>query len=270
MTLFSLPKPFGGDAAAAQETALASWRALGDEVQVVLVGDELGIAEAAKAAGVEHIADVARSPTGTPRLDDAFARVDAIARHPLRLFVNADIVLLPDLLDAVRVVRADRPFLLVGQTRDLRVVREELEDRTKLRARALAEGRLRGAVAIDWFVFPAGLFDPMPPFLVGRASFDNWMIWRGRQEGPVVDATADVVAIHQPHDYGHLAGGLNEAYFGAEAQENMRLAGGKTRMYTLHDASHRLVAGRLRRNHGAIMRWRDVLRRIAYKLRRLR
>jgi hypothetical protein len=265
LTLFSLPKPFVGDTAERQEIALRSWTALG--VEVILVGDEPGIGEAAAAAGVAHIGSIARSPSGTPRLDDAFARVDEVAQHPLRLFVNADIVLLPDLLGAVSAVDGESRFLLVGQTLELAVAGEELADTRALHAKALADGRPRGAVAMDWFCFPAGLFDPMPPFLVGRASFDNWLIWRGRQAGPVIDATADVVAIHLPHDYGHLAGGLNEAYYGAEAQENFALGGGKRRIYTLHDASHRLVGGKLRRNHGALFRSRDTMRRIAYKVR---
>jgi hypothetical protein len=263
LTLFSLPKPFTADAARSQAVAVASWAALG--VQVVLVGDEDGIADAAERLGVEHVADVTRSENGTPRLDDAFARVDAIARYPLRLFVNADVVLLPDVLDATR--RLDGRFLLVGQTRELEVHLSELRDVYALRARAMSEGVLRGPTAIDWFVFPAGLFDPLPAFVVGRSSFDNWLIWRARQSGNVVDATADVVAIHQPHGYGHLAGGKDEAYYGEEARENMRLGGGKSRVYTLHDASHRLVGGRLHRNLGAVLRVRETVRRVAFKVR---
>ena len=45
------------------------------------------------------------SDRGTPRIDDAFARVDAIAEHHVRCFVNADVLLLDDLLPAVEAVR---------------------------------------------------------------------------------------------------------------------------------------------------------------------
>lgn len=266
LTLFTLPKPFTGDAAKLQETALESWTRLAPGVQVVLVGSDRGIAEAASAAGVEHVPEVSRSPLGTPRLDDAFRRVDGVARHALRLFVNADVVLLPDLVGAVERVRPFDRFLLVGQTHELSVSASELDAPAALRLRAESEGRLRGPTAIDWFAFPAGLFDPLPPFLVGRAAFDNWFIWRGRQAGPVIDATADVVAIHQPHGYEHLADGKDEAYYGEEAQENLRLAGGKGRRFTLHDASHSLVNGRVRRNVGSLLRARETLRKTAFKL----
>jgi hypothetical protein len=82
----------------------------------------------------------------------------------------------------------------------------------------------------------------------------------------VVDATHDVRAIHQPHGYEHVDGGMDEAYYGEEAARNLELAGGKSRLYTLHDASHVLRDGKLRRNLGAPLRWRETARKLAWKL----
>ena len=264
LTIFSIPKPFAGSTGEIQAAAVRSWACLVGDDQVVLVGEapEPG-------AGVPFERVEALQPEGAaPRLDDAFARVDAVARQPLRCFLNADIVLLPDLLPAVERAAAFAPrFLLVGQTRDLdpAVVGGRASD--ELRAVALERGILRGPTAIDWFVFPAGLFDPMPPFSVGRAAFDNWMIWKARQLGPVIDATAAVVAVHQSHGYGHLAGGKDEAYYGAEAARNLELAGGSRHRYTLHDASHRMRADRsIHRNPGSILRARETARKIGWKL----
>lgn len=269
LTLFSIPKPFSGPIAELQRTAIRSWTLLDPDIQVVLLGDEEGVAEAARTAGTEHVAALERNERGTPRLDDAFARADRVARHPLRCFVNADVVLLDDLRAAVARVAtlADR-FLLVGRTTELPAVDPaELEHRLRLRVRAQAEGAPRGAAALDYFVFPAGLFGELPPFLVGRACFDNWLVWRARREGPVVDASRAVVAIHQSHGYGHLAAGKDEAYYGAEADWNRRLAGGNERIYTIHDASHRLTAsGEVRRNAGAVLRVRERARKVAWKL----
>ncbi|HZS24401.1 MAG TPA: hypothetical protein VFA30_05370, partial [Gaiellaceae bacterium] len=99
----------------------------------------------------------------------------------------------------------------------------------------------RGWAALDYFVFPRGLFDPIPPFLIGRACFDNWLVWRARErEHPVVDATRAVVAVHQSHDYAHVPGGQEEAYYGEEARLNEDMAGGRAHIYSLHDATHRL------------------------------
>jgi len=268
LTVFSIPKPFAGRMGVIQRAAVRSWALLGDDVRVLLVGDEDGVAEAARELGVEHEPELARTERGTPRLDGAFAAAGADAGDGLRLFVNADVVLGGDVRLAAERLGAWAPrFLAVGETRELEVAPEELDRPDELRARALRDGRRRGAAAIDWFLFTPGLFEPLPPFLVGRATFDNWLVWKGRQEGPVVDATDAVAAIHQPHDYAHLAGGKDEAYYGAEAAANLAAAGGKRRLYTIHDASHRLRAdGAIRRNLGATLRARETARKVAWKL----
>jgi hypothetical protein len=259
LTIFSVPKPFDGAIGEIQRRSLASWKALGDDVQVVLLGDEEGVGEAARDAGADYVADLARTDRGTPRLDAAFAAADSAARHRLRCFVNADVILFDDLPAAAhRVAGQAERILLVGQTVDV--------DQPRGRDDALARGRRRGAAALDYFVFTSGLYNDVPPFAIGRACFDNWLVWRARQDAIVVDATADVVAAHQPHDYAHVDGGKSEAYYGEEAARNLELAGGKSRLFTLHDASHVLRGGRLHRNPGAPFRWRENVRKVAWKL----
>jgi hypothetical protein len=259
LTILSVPKPFRGEIGEIQQRALESWVALGGGVQVLVLGDEEGAAEAAREAGAEHVAGLELTPHGTPRLDSALAAAGLVARYPLRCFVNADVLLFDDLLTATsRVAQHYDRFLIVGRTLDATAPRG--------RDDALARGRHRGPAALDYFVFPADLYRDVPPFAIGRACFDNWLVWRARQEGVVVDATADVVAVHQQHDYAHVDGGKDEAYYGEEATRNLQLAGGKRRLYTLHDASHVLRGGRLRRNPGAPLRWREHARKAAWKL----
>ena len=246
LTLFSVPKPFVGHVGEIQRRAVESWRSLG--VQVLLLGDEEGVAAAAHELGVEHDGALERTERGTPRLDSAFALAECAAREPRRCYVNADIVLGPDLLEATRAVDAlaDR-YLIVGES--------------------FEAGKARGAAALDWFVFTPGLFGDVPQFAIGRAGFDNWLIWQARRAGIVVDATHDVHAVHQAHAYDHVPGGVDETYYGEEAARNLELAGGNSHLYTLHDASHVLRDGRLRRNWGAPLRWRENLRKAAWKVR---
>ena len=247
LTLYTVPKPFRGHIGDIQRNAIASWRALDPDIQVVLVGDEDGVAEAAREAGVEHVGALTRNERGTPRLDSAFERVETVARHPLRCFVNADIVLLDDFLPAVeRVRRRFESFLMVGESRDLRVeAGAPLGDpryRNELRQRALADGRLRGYAALDYFVFPKGQFgdsaavSDRPCVLrqlarVARsaATARSWM-----QRGQSSRSTSRTTTRTSP-------GGLEEAYYGAEAKHNEQLAGGRAYIYSLHDATHRLT-----------------------------
>ena len=114
---------------------------------------------------------------------------------------------------------------------------------------ARSSGEARGPEWIDYFVFPRDLYRGLPPFTLGRAGFDNWLLWRARSNGvPVVDASEVVLAVHQRHDYAHHPAGQKGVWEGAEAQENQALMGGWHHCYTLADATHRLTAVRLRRN----------------------
>lgn len=267
LTVFAVPKAFVGSTAEIQTRAVLSWTALHPEVQVVLVGDEPGVAEVAARAGAEHLPTVDQTCAGTPRVNSAFAQVAALANHSLLCYVNADVLLGADLVAAVeRVALVEPRFLLVGQTLDVDGGLLPDGDEERRRA-ALEHGSPRGAAALDWFVFPKGHLEPIPPFVVGRAGWDNWLVWRARQRGPVIDATDAVVAIHQAHGYGHVAGGKEGAYYGPEAVSNLRLAGSSRRIYTLHDASHRLTADlRIRRNLAATLRAGETLRKVKWKL----
>ena len=273
LTIFTVPKPYRGRVGEIQRNAIESWLALRHDVQVVLVGDEEGVAQTALRAGVEHVGGLARNDRGTPRLDSAFERTAAVAKWPLWCFVNADVVLLDDFVPAVgRVASTFGEFLLIGECRDLDVAAgtplKDAAARAQLHEVALDRGRLRGYAALDYFVFPRGLFDPVPPFLIGRACFDNWLVWRARDlDRPVVDATPSVVAVHQSHDYSHVGGGLEEAYGGPEARYNEHLAGGREHIYSLHDATHRLYPnGRPVRYWGSTFRARERARGAKAKL----
>ena len=267
LTIFTVPKPFRDRIGDIQRNAIESWLALRHDVQVVLVGDEEGVDEAARRVGVDHVGGMARNDRGTPRLDSAFECAATIAEWPLWCFVNADVLLLDDFLPAIeRTASAFGEFLLIGECRDLDVAAQTpLRDptvRLQLHELAIDRGRLRGYAALDYFVFPKGLFDPVPPFLIGRACFDNWLVWRARERGrPVVDATQSIVAVHQSHDYSHVPGGLDEAYYGTEARYNEQLAGGRKHMYSLHDATHKLYPkGRTLPYWGSVFRAREKAR----------
>ncbi len=72
------------------------------------------------------------------------------------------------------------------------------------------------------------------------------MIYHARKSGfPAIDATQDVLVIHQNHDYSHLPGGKPH-YDHPETNENISLAGGRpmTR-FTLLDTNYRLANGQI-------------------------
>jgi hypothetical protein len=264
ITIFTAPKPFTDPhIATIQRNAIRSWLALRPEVDVLLIGEEKGMAEAAAELGVRQLPEVERNAMGTPLVSSMFELARRNSTSPLLSCVNADVMLLPDFIQAARMVREQaQRFLIVGQRWDLKVT-EELDFRTgwdkDLRNRLTSQGRLHKATGSDYFIFPRECFTDMPRFAIGRAGWDNWMIYAGRVHGwLVVDASQAITVIHQDHDYSHLPGGQPH-YRLPETGENVRLAGGRMAIFELRDASHNLVDGRLKRKPLSWRRlWREV------------
>lgn len=235
VTLFGVPKPFLGHEGVIQRNALKSWVMLGDQVEVILFGGEVGTAEYSSELRVRHIPELPCNPQGTPLLDFVFSEANRHARGQILLYANCDIIFLDDLVDAITI--ADRSeldsFLLIGRRTDIE--QREMMDfenanwQDLIRDKLTAEGELAPVVCKDYFGFRKGQFDTIPPFAVGRGNWDNWMVHHAIDTGiPVADCTQSVRAIHQNHGYSHLQDGRVEAYVkGEEAEQNRRLAGGR-------------------------------------------
>lgn len=251
LTIFTTPKPFDGKIAVIQRNAIRSWTLLRPACEVILMGDERGIAEAAAGLGVRHERDVGRNEFGTPLASAAFLLAESVATNHLLCYANADIIFLDDFMPAVVGCFRDKPrAMLVGRRRDTPIERS-LDFRSgweeDIRRIVGASGRLREADAIDYFVFPRGVLGELPPFAIGRPGWDNWLLYRARALGcQLIDGTATVTAVHQNHDYGHHPQGWHGVWEGPEASRNVMLAGGRERCFTIDDATHELAGGRVR------------------------
>jgi hypothetical protein len=264
ITFFTTAKAFSGEAAIRQENAIRSWQALAPDVEVILFGDGEGYADAARRLGLRHMPDVGTNERGLPRVDSMFALAAGRGRHALQSYINADIILLPDFMDAVRRMAFDR-FLMVAQRWDLNIagavpigqpgwVRD-------LATRARGQGRLLAPHGIDFFLQRGNIWKDMPPMVVGRGHYDMWLIYYCRAHGiPVVDVTEVVTVVHQNHDYAHLPGGKATVTVGEEAMRNLELAGGYPHLFTIQDADWRLTPCRLERNacRGDSQRYAEV------------
>ena len=96
LTLFTAPKPFeDAHIDIIQRNALRNWLALGDEVEVVVVGNEVGIAEVCEELGIRHLPDVRCNEMGTPLISSIFDDARGENDSPFLMYSNADILFLP-------------------------------------------------------------------------------------------------------------------------------------------------------------------------------
>jgi hypothetical protein len=264
ITIFSTPKPFTNPhIRVIQENAITSWLHLGQDVNALLIGEEEGVARAVKKCGIRWIRDVARNSSGTPLISSIFKAARENSTTPLLAYVNADILLTPGFLLAIRqVIPQVDEFLMIGRRWDLEISQPLVFSKNwvhKVETRVANEAKLHPAGGSDYFVYPRDCFTAIPELAIGRAGWDNWMIYHARRQNwPVVDATPTYKVIHQQHDYSHLPGGQPH-YRHPESAENVRLAGGRHAIFTLTDANRQLKDGKLVKPPLSWKRfWREV------------
>jgi hypothetical protein len=284
LTFFTTAKPFTGHSGMIQRNALESWTLLDPDVEVIVFGDDEGAAEVARELGLRHEPFVQRNEYGSKRLDYMFTTARALARHEMLCYVNCDIILTDDFRRALLRVRAEHPeFLMVGRRWDVEMSepRDFLQAnwRSQLQALALMRGVQRSQEWIDYFAFSKSLYgSSLPPFVVGRVHWDQWLVWKAREcQKAVVDVSRAVIAVHQNHDYGYHPQGKQGVWYDREAGSNHQLAGNGKHLRTIADATEVLGANGLKPNYGrywsAAKRqyrrsgrflWCDVLQPVAF------
>ncbi len=241
-----------------QRNAIKSWTLLSD-VEVILLGEETGLPEAARELGVKHIPSVSRNESGVPLISSMFQLARENSNCDLLCIINGDMILMPDFVEAARRSRLQRDeFVLLSQRWDYDInspIDFSAGWESQLRESVRKQNQLHRPAGSDFFLFPKSCYEDIPNFIIGRAGWDNWMIYKARREGwPVIDCTPSVMIVHQNHDYSHLPGSKPH-YDHPDSNENIRLAGGQANIrYTILDSTHRLVGGKLARPRMTMLR----------------
>lgn len=256
ITFFTMPRRFEGLFATIQRNAIVSWTRLDPRPEIILMGDDQGVAELAHELGLKHCPVIECNEYGTPLVSDMFVRASETSGHRLLNYINADIILLSDFNNVLPFVRDNENLMISGRRWDLDVGKpinfEDPEWEHQIRSDVLERGKLHRASGVDYFIFSAGLFNNMPRFAVGRTFYDAWFFWYCRNQGVnIVDATEVVTCIHQNHDRTYSSIGkqpvkkVNSLRDSDEAVQNVRRGGGRLHGYQIMDATHKLTASGL-------------------------
>ena len=213
LTIFTTPKPFvDKHIITIQRNALRSWQAMGEAVEVLVIGNDEGVAENAEIVRrVPHSRCALQLPRYTPLISSMLSLAREHSSSPYLAIVNTDIILFPDMLQAIRdTAKARQEFVLIGQRWDMDVTEElpgGLEAFTSFKDQVKEKGSLHPPMGSDYFLFPRTCYTEIPDFAIGRAGWDNWFIFKSRWEGwALVDATQDITIVHQNHDYPPFTG----------------------------------------------------------------
>lgn len=251
LTLFAIPKAFHGHVGTIQRNAILSWMALQPRPEILLLGDDEGVAATAAELGLKHLPNIERNEYGTPLMNSMFAVAQQVGQGPLFAYVNADIVLMSDFIQALQRVPFQR-FMLTGQRWNIDyedVLNPVGQWEAEMRDRVAQTGNLEGPQAMDYFVFSRNTYTEIPPFAIGRPCLDNWMLYKALNLNiPLIDATLAITAVHQNHNYNHHPQGQKGVYLGPEAKRNLELLGGAHHAYFMLDlANWQMTPQELRR-----------------------
>ena len=247
LTFFTTGKAFEGHSGVIQRNALESWKRLHAEVEVILFGDDAGAAEVSRTLRLRHEAHVERHSSGMKYLNYMFARAQSIARHECLCYCNCDIILMGDFWKAFEKEAGRREqFLMIARRWDTDIAEPiDFGDEgweAKVRRAALHANVLQATHFVDFFVFRKGLYDEVPPLVVGRSYWDHWLVWKALERGAnVVDATNFMMAVHQNHGYGYHPQGKQGTNEDELARRNIELAGGRQHLRTLIHSTHRIT-----------------------------
>lgn len=267
LAIFTTCKPFTGKFATLQRNALRSWALIRPRCEIVVFGDEPGVAETCRELGLRQVPTVTRSGHGTPLLDAMFEAAQRETSAPILACVNADIMLTGEIISAVETARRRCPrFLLITRRWNVDLERPWDFDTPGWDSALVDYARGRGIQeplggGVDVFAYPRGMWGPLPSFAIGRGRWDSALIYEARRLAiPVIDASPVVTCLHPNHHYSDQIRSTPAGYVGPDGERNERLLGGAEFIFSSLNATHILGPSGLRRNID--LHPRRVLRRL--------
>lgn len=253
ISFLSSPKAFTGRTNTIQKNAIKSWKKVHPDAEIIIYGDSTGANEACRELDVRHIPDVPCSSSGVPYFNGIVEHATLHARHDIQVYINCDILMHSSIVSAIQCINSPR-YLVVGQRIDLfEGVHLSLNsDQWKYELRNLAEedsAVLHDPSGMDYFVFVRGMWQGLPPLVIGRGGYDSALVAFCLRNGiPLIDATSAILAVHQFHDYRHIAGDKHSVVSGKDAINNFTIHEIKHSSPNSADAGWQIYSGRLNRS----------------------
>lgn len=207
ITIFTTPKDFENEFKLIQENAINSWRALSNDIEIIIMGNSNGAKEMSDQVQGIYIQNVPSSDHKIPTIPGLFETAERIANNELLCYVNADIILPKNFLHTIEFIsKVRKKFLAVGHRWDLNIKEkinfyDEYEKKTFWNY-AKKNSEKHAPTGIDYFIFKKYTFNNIPNLVIGRFGWDNWLLWYSRRNFmALIDLSANVFAIHQNHSY---------------------------------------------------------------------
>ena len=240
ISIFTYPRPFIGEFDKIQRNALLSWLKL-KNVKIFIFNDENNTSKkVCEEYNLNFISEIKKNKNGTPLVDHCLESIKNKCPDSVIAHVSTDIILCKDFTETIE--RVDKLFenknyYLIGRRIDIDAIPSFSKtsftdiDINKLKN----DGSIHPPSATDYLVFSKNFRIKMPPFIIGRPGWDNWLIgYCKKNKIPIIDTTDSITALHQNHSYPSK----KLSYFEEECDYNFNLSGGDNNLMTLRESDY--------------------------------
>src|SRR5215469_8183888 len=114
ITILTAFKPFVGVTRVHQTNALSSWKALADDVEILVFGEPEIFAPSVEPFGARVVPGIPHAQDGRVRADTIFEFGRLHGKYDFQAYVNGDILLMRDFVNAFHTIRFPQ-FVMIGQ-----------------------------------------------------------------------------------------------------------------------------------------------------------
>lgn len=214
LTIVSTCKPLTGEFYTEHYNAIMSWKNLRIKPNIIIVGNDAGVAEFCAQHNIKHIPEVRKLNNKRPLVNDIIKKAYENSNDDYFAYINADIILMDDFSDTfetfIKQYGHVNSFLLTA-------IRYNVDNFHLLDFKSdwqndvikTFKGYYEKPCAIDMFVHKRDNYLDMPDFPVGVYLFDTWMINKGISNFDMsVDITPTCKIYHQ---FGNIMSDTNTA-----------------------------------------------------------
>ena len=225
ISFFTIPRQFNGLHEIIQSNAILSWKKLKPDCEILIFGNDVTVSEFCLKNNLDYIDDFESNQYGTPLLDAIWNQAFQLSSNNIMCYINSDIILFPDFQKIIKNINFEN-FLISGRRWDLDI--DYFIDFNSnwielIKEKLTQDGSLHSETGADFFLFPKIALPKMPPFAIGRTTWDNWLFYDFANRGiPIIDATDTIKTIHQNHDYNHIKTTKKSSFKGEEVKINKK------------------------------------------------
>ena len=208
LTLASVPMPFTKNERTEdnQHNAIKSWTLLSPTPDIILFGNDAGVAEAAREYGVRHSPTLGKNEIGDLSMRSIFRQIDKHSKTGWICYIDADVLLLDDFIpNFEHLVSHFETFVTCAGRWFSNIPGRISFSNENWQQEVLRSVTKLGKRGSDYCIYPRGFYHNMPDFSIGMGRWDGWRMGLPLENGvPLVNIERSCKAVHQHH--GHRMG----------------------------------------------------------------